>query len=83
MTYNNQPRNKRIAILIENGVEDPEFQVPYKAVQMAGFEVVVLGSRMNERYVGKQGRHVAELYRTRMGASVQSAKPTTGAAVKI
>jgi protease I len=47
---------KRIAVLIENGVEDDEFQIPYKALQMAGFEVVVLGSRMNENYAGKQGK---------------------------
>jgi protease I len=47
---------KRVAILIENGVEDAEFQVPYKGLQMAGIEVVVLGSRMNEKYTGKQGK---------------------------
>jgi protease I len=55
MTYN-QAINKRVAILIENGVEDAEFQVPYKGIQMAGIEVVVLGSRMNETYKGKQGK---------------------------
>ena len=55
MTYN-QAVNKRVAILIENGVEDVEFQVPYKAIQMAGAEVVVLGSRMDEQYTGKQGK---------------------------
>ncbi len=47
---------KRVAILIENAVEDAEFQVPYKALKMAGFEVVVLGSRPNEKYLGKQGK---------------------------
>lgn len=47
---------KRIAILIENGVEDSEFQVPYTAFKKAGAEVVVLGSRMNEQYKGKQGK---------------------------
>ena len=52
MPSNNQPSKKRVAILIENGVEDAEFQVPYKALQMAGIEVVVLGSRMNETYTG-------------------------------
>ncbi len=55
MTYN-KAVNKRVAILIENGVEDVEFQVPYKAIQMAGAEVVVLGSRMDEQYTGKQGK---------------------------
>ena len=46
----------RVAILIENDVEDAEFQVPYKGLKQAGFEVVVLGSRMNEKYTGKQGK---------------------------
>ena len=55
MTYN-QAMNKRVAILIENGVEDAEFQVPYKGLRMAGIEVVVLGSRMNEAYKGKQDK---------------------------
>jgi len=55
MTFN-QAHKKRVAILIENGVEDAEFQVPYKGIQMAGIEAVVLGSRMNETYKGKQGK---------------------------
>ena len=53
---NNGLNKKRVAILIETGVEDDEFKVPYKALQMAGFDVVVLGSRMNSTYVGKQGK---------------------------
>jgi len=48
--------SRRVAILIENGVEDSEFQVPYNALKKAGAEVVVLGSRMNEQYKGKQGK---------------------------
>lgn len=48
--------HKKVAILIENGVEDVEFQIPYKAMKMAGFDVSVLGSRMNETYKGKQGK---------------------------
>lgn len=48
--------SKKVAILIENGVEDAEFQVPYKGIKMAGIDVVVLGSRMNETYKGKQGK---------------------------
>lgn len=55
MTFNNH-KSKRVAILIENGVEDAEFQVPYKGLKMAGIEVSVLGSRMNEKYKGKQGK---------------------------
>jgi len=54
--HNGHSNNKRVAILIETGVEDSEFQVPYKALQMAGFDVVVLGSRMNSTYHGKQGK---------------------------
>ena len=46
---------KRVALLIESHVEDSEFQVPYTALREAGAEVTVLGSRVNEKYVGKQG----------------------------
>ncbi|HVF56111.1 MAG TPA: DJ-1/PfpI/YhbO family deglycase/protease [Pyrinomonadaceae bacterium] len=49
-------RTKRVAILIENHVEDSEFQIPYTALGEAGAEVTVLGSRMNEKYAGKQGK---------------------------
>lgn len=47
---------KRVAILIEQGVEDAEFQLPYNALKKAGADVVVLGSRMNEEYKGKQNK---------------------------
>ena len=56
MAINQQVGKKRVAILIENGVEDLEFQIPYKAIQMAGMEAVVLGTRLNENYQGKQGK---------------------------
>lgn len=56
MAEANGAKSKRVAILIENGVEDDEFLVPYNGLKQAGFEVVVLGSRPNERYVGKQGK---------------------------
>jgi len=45
---------KKVAILIEQHVEDSEFLVPYNALNEAGAEVVVLGSRLNEKYQGKQ-----------------------------
>jgi protease I len=45
---------KKVAILIESQVEDSEFLVPYNALQEAGAEVTVLGSRVNEKYQGKQ-----------------------------
>lgn len=54
--HNQQDSKKKVAILIENGVEDAEFQVPYQGIKMAGIDVVVLGSRMNETYKGKQGK---------------------------
>ncbi|NEQ19692.1 MAG: DJ-1/PfpI/YhbO family deglycase/protease [Microcoleus sp. SIO2G3] len=52
----NHTGKKKVAILIENFVEDAEFQVPYNALKQAGMEVVVLGSRVNETYKGKQGK---------------------------
>lgn len=56
MSTNGQTSNKRIAILIEQGVEDAEFQVPYTALTWTGAKVAVLGTRMNEDYKGKQGK---------------------------
>lgn len=53
---NNHITKKKVAILIENFVEDAEFQIPYNALKQAGMEVVVLGSRVNETYKGKQGK---------------------------
>lgn len=47
---------KKVAILIEQNVEDAEFQIPYNALKAAGAEVSVLGSRLNETYKGKQGK---------------------------
>ncbi|HEX8708241.1 MAG TPA: DJ-1/PfpI/YhbO family deglycase/protease [Pyrinomonadaceae bacterium] len=49
-------QTKKVAILVEMNFEDSEFQVPYTALQKAGAEVTVLGSRMNETYTGKQGK---------------------------
>jgi protease I len=55
MVTNGQSIKPRVAILIEQKVEDAEFQIPYNALKKAGAEVVVLGSRVNEEYKGKQG----------------------------
>ncbi|MBD2446512.1 DJ-1/PfpI/YhbO family deglycase/protease [Nostoc sp. FACHB-152] len=61
MTYqNNHSGKKKIAILIENDVEDAEFTIPYNGLKQAGMDVVVLGSRMNEKYKGKRGRVSAQ-----------------------
>ncbi|WP_414550481.1 DJ-1/PfpI/YhbO family deglycase/protease [Anabaena sp. CCY 0017] len=54
--YNNHSGKKKVAILIENGVEDIEFTIPCHGLKQAGMEVVVLGSRMNEKYKGKRGK---------------------------
>ncbi|MEH2284847.1 MAG: DJ-1/PfpI/YhbO family deglycase/protease [Nostoc sp.] len=54
--HNNHSGNKKVAILIEQAVEDAEFTVPYNGLKQAGIEVVILGSRMNEKYKGKRGK---------------------------
>lgn len=54
--HNNHSSNKKVAILIENDVEDVEFTVPLNGLKQAGIQVVFLGSRMNERYKGKRGK---------------------------
>jgi len=59
---------KKVAILIENHVEDSEFAIPRAALERAGAEVTVLGSRTNEKYTGKQ-----------MKVSVQADATTTDA----
>ncbi len=53
---NNHSSKKKVAILIENDVEDAEFQVPYNGLKQAGMDIVVLGARMNETYKGKRGK---------------------------
>jgi protease I len=52
----NTARRKQVALLIEQNVEDIEFLIPYNALQKAGAEVIVVGSRLNETYRGKQGK---------------------------
>ncbi len=52
----NHSGKKKVAILIENGVEDIEFTIPCHGLKQAGMEVIVLGSRMNEKYKGKRGQ---------------------------
>ncbi|PYS89758.1 MAG: type 1 glutamine amidotransferase [Acidobacteria bacterium] len=60
MATNEQNGTKKVAILIESHVEDSEFLVPYTALREAGAEVTVLGSRVNEKYLGKQGKLARE-----------------------
>jgi protease I len=56
MTSVNGRTRLRVAILVENNFEDSEFQIPYTALNLAGIETVVVGSRMNDEYKGKQGK---------------------------
>ncbi|BAZ41681.1 PfpI family intracellular peptidase [Calothrix sp. NIES-4101] len=56
MASNNNHKLKKVAILIENDVEDAEFQIPYNGLKQAKMDVVVLGARMNETYKGKRGK---------------------------
>lgn len=56
MINNHHSGKKRVAILIEQAVEDVEFIIPCNALKQAGFDVVVLGGRMNEKYKGKRGK---------------------------
>jgi protease I len=53
---NHYSKPKKVAILVEQGVEDLEFIVPCNGLKQAGIEVIVLGSRMNEKYKGKRGK---------------------------
>jgi protease I len=55
-SLSNGSSSKRVAILLESGFEDSEFQVPYTALQKAGANTVIVGSRMNDEYEGKQGK---------------------------
>ncbi|HEY9634098.1 MAG TPA: DJ-1/PfpI/YhbO family deglycase/protease [Coleofasciculaceae cyanobacterium] len=52
----NNSNQKRVAILIDQQFEDCEFQIPYKALKQVGARVTILGSRLNEKYQGKQGQ---------------------------
>lgn len=60
MTQTNGFTPQRIAFIVENGFEDSEFQVPFKALRQTSADIVVLGSRMNDTYSGKRGRVTTE-----------------------
>ncbi|HBB33785.1 MAG TPA: type 1 glutamine amidotransferase [Cyanobacteria bacterium UBA8803] len=60
MVSNNKADAPRIAILMEQNVEDVEFLIPYTAFRKAGASIKVLGSRMNEQYKGKRGQVTVE-----------------------
>ncbi|MDY6784652.1 MAG: DJ-1/PfpI/YhbO family deglycase/protease [Cyanobacteriota bacterium] len=56
MVSTNGTQKTRVAFLLENNFEDSEFQIPYNALQQAGVETIILGSRMNDEYQGKRGK---------------------------
>lgn len=60
MTIGNGANQTRVAILLEGGFEDSEFQIPYQALKKAGANVIILGSRMNDEYKGKLGKVTAK-----------------------
>jgi len=47
---------KKVAVLIEQGVEDIEFIVIVNGLRQQGIDVIVLSSRMHEKYKGKRGK---------------------------
>jgi protease I len=56
MVSTNGQKKVRVGILVENNVEDSEWQIPYTALSQAGVDIAILGSRMNDEYKGKQGK---------------------------
>lgn len=46
---------KKVAILVEDSVDDREFWYPYYRIQEAGFQPVILGPRAGKKYTGKYG----------------------------
>ena len=78
MTEKSENRTQRVALLVESHVEDSEFQIPYAALNEAGAEVTVLGSRVNETYTGKQMK-----LRVKADATTTEARPEEFAAVVI
>ncbi len=48
--------SRKIAILIEEGFEDPELSEPLEAMKKAGADVTVVGSGSKQKYTGKRGK---------------------------
>ena len=51
----------RVAILVGEGFEDAEFEVPLRCIGQAGHEVVVVGAKSGERVSGKRGEAHADV----------------------
>lgn len=56
MTTTNGNQSIRVAFLLEDKFEDSEFQILYTALQKAGAEAIILGSRMNDEDQDKKGQ---------------------------
>lgn len=54
----------KIAMLIAEGYEDSEFQIPYECLRRAGHNVVVLGLEKGVTVHGKKGQSQAEIEST-------------------
>ena len=54
----------RIAMLVGDGYEDSEFQVPFEHFHDAGYDVVILGSEKGQVIEGKKGLSKIEIQRT-------------------
>jgi protease I len=50
---------KAVAVLIEEGFEDSEFQKPYEALKKEGFDVTIVGPEKGKIYKGKKGTATA------------------------
>ena len=46
---------KKVAILVEDSVDDREFWYPYYRIQEAGFQPVIVGPKAGKKYTGKYG----------------------------
>ncbi|HEV58413.1 MAG TPA: type 1 glutamine amidotransferase [Phycisphaerales bacterium] len=60
----------RVSILVGEGFEDSEFDVPRECLQAAGHEVVLLGEKAGDTVTGKRGRA-----RVRVELAARDARP--------
>ena len=51
----------RVALLVGEGFEDSEFEVPVRCLREAGHQVVVVGANQGEFLMGKHGEQRAEV----------------------
>jgi protease I len=52
------PKNKKIAILIDQLFQDSEVTDPKEKLENAGFSVDIIGPNTNEEYIGKKGTKI-------------------------